>query len=141
MPHRGHDFSELCSRCDADAADHCPRCGEIFCDKHAPREPRRCDACETDFAAQLEALGEHGGSMFSPLLIATTAAGAGLAVAIGFFAAAAWVLGIGVMATLISAAGEMSDRRNPMLRASRHEVRELRAGFMAERSRLIGHGD
>ena len=136
---RGHHFSERCSRCDDQADGHCPRCAEIFCAAHLPVEPRRCDDCEAEYAERLAALDDTGGSMISPLLVAATVIGAAFAAATGFFAAAWAVVGLGTFSSLVIVLGERSDRRNPRLRASRDEVRELREAFLAERTRLIAN--
>jgi hypothetical protein len=78
------------------------------------------------------------GSYLSPLLIASTLLGCVAALAVGLPQMAAVVLAIGGFGSVAGAFGESLDRRNAMLRSSREEVRQLRAAFLAERSRLLG---
>jgi hypothetical protein len=78
------------------------------------------------------------GSYISPLLIGATLIGAGVAVSLGLLLMAAVTVGIGGLGTALGAYGEVLDRKNPALRASRTDVRALRASFLAERTRLLG---
>lgn len=142
MPHRSSQFTELCSLCDAPADGHCVRCGQIFCKDHAPvADDVRCDDCERGYRERLDGLEDTPSSFVSPLLLLTTAVGVITAAAVGLPWAVVGIAAIGAVGTLGSALGETRDRKNEKLRSSREEVRELRAAFLAERSRLIEPGD
>ena len=51
MPHRHAEFRELCLKCGERSSTECLRCGDPYCEEHAPMEGRRCQDCESDYVA------------------------------------------------------------------------------------------